>query len=165
MPDKMLPALLAGALLLGAGAASAQAPAAKPAAAQPAPVAVEGVWARAVLPGQVSSGAYMTLLAREPLTVLGAESPAAGIVEVHQMKMENGVMRMRAVDSLALVPGQPLVFAPGGYHFMLMDLKAPFAAGSRVPLTVRLRDAQGAERRLELSLPVQAAAPRPGHAR
>lgn len=124
-----------------------------------ASVAAEGGWARTVLPGQASSGAYMTLTSREPLTLVGAVSPAAGIIEIHQMKMDGDVMKMRAVDTLELAPGKPLEFRPNGYHFMLMDLKAGFRAGSRVPLTLQFRDARGKPRELKLSLPVATAAP------
>ncbi|HSV82395.1 MAG TPA: copper chaperone PCu(A)C [Ramlibacter sp.] len=123
------------------------------------PVAIRGAWARAAGQGQGSSGAYMTLTAREPLTLLGAESSAAGIIEIHQMKLEGDVMKMRAVDTLSLPVGQPVEFKPGGYHFMLMDLKAPFRPGTRVPLTLRLRDARGRPRTVQLSLPVAAAPP------
>lgn len=127
--------------------------------AQPAPVAVQGGWARSVLQGQASSGAYMTFHAREPLTLVGAESPAAGIIEIHQMKMEGDVMKMRAVDTLELPAGKPVELKPGGYHFMLMDLKAAFRAGMQVPMTLQFRDAQGKRRELKVSLPVANAAP------
>lgn len=131
--------------------------------AQPAaPVTVEGAWARPTVQGQDSSGAYMTLTAREPLTLLGAATPAAGIVEIHQMKLEGDVMRMRAADTLPLVPGQPLKLAPGGYHFMLMDLKAPFKAGTRIAMELRFRDGKGKVTTLRVPVPVQAAAPRAG---
>ncbi|MDB5858099.1 MAG: hypothetical protein JWQ76_1788 [Ramlibacter sp.] len=130
--------------------------------AQPAaPVTVEGAWARAALQGQGSSAAYMTLTAREPVTLLGATSPAAAIVELHEMKLEGDVMKMRAVDTLELPAGRGVELKPGGYHFMLMDLKAQFKPGLVVPLTLRLRDAKGAERTLKVSLPVAAAAPSP----
>lgn len=118
-----------------------------------APVRVEGAWARPSM-GQDSSGAYMTLTASEPLTLLGAETPAAGIVEIHEMKLEGDVMKMRAAGTLPLEPGKPLRFAPGGYHFMLMDLKAPFQAGTQFPLTLRFRDAKGAEKTLRVTVPV-----------
>ena len=127
--------------------------------AQPAPVAASAPWARAVLQGQASSAAYMTLTAREPLTLLGATSPAAGIIEVHEMWMDGDVMKMRARDSVALAPGKPLELRPGGYHFMLMDLKAPFRAGMAVPLTLQFRDAQGRVRELQVSAPVAFAPP------
>jgi len=123
------------------------------------PVTVRGAWARAAGQGQGSSGAYMTLIAREPLTLLGAESSAAGIIEIHQMKLEGDVMKMRAVDTLQLPVGQPVELKPGGYHFMLMDLQAPFRPGNRVPLTLRFRDARGKPRAMKLSLPVAAAPP------
>lgn len=129
--------------------------------AQPAPVAVEGAWARVVMQGQAASGAYMTLVAREPLTLAGAASPAAGIIEIHQMKMEGDVMKMRAADTLPLPAGQPVELKPGGYHFMLMDLKAAFRAGTSIPMTLQFRDAKGKPRELKLSVPVAHAAPVP----
>ena len=127
--------------------------------AQPAAVAVAQPWARAVLQGQSNSAAYMTLTAREPLTLTGASSPAAGVVEIHEMWMEGDVMKMRARDAVALPAGQPVSFRPGGYHFMLMDLKAAFRPGMVVPLTLQLRDAQGRTRELKLDVPVSFAAP------
>lgn len=131
--------------------------------AQQAPVRVEAPWARATVPGQAASGAFMVLTAREPLTLVGAESPAAGIVEIHQMKMVGDVMKMSAVEALALKAGEPVKFAPGGYHFMLMDLKAPLQAGTSLPLKLRFQDAQGASRTLDLSVPVQQAMAAPMH--
>jgi periplasmic copper chaperone A len=130
------------------------------AAQSAAPLAVEGAWARPIVPGQDSSGAYMTLTAREPLTLLGAESSAAGIIEIHQMKLEGDVMRMRSAETLPLAAGKPLKLAPNGYHFMLMDLKAPFKAGSRIMLNLRLRDAKGKVAIVAVPVPVQASAPR-----
>jgi hypothetical protein len=125
----------------------------------PAPVTVQGAWARAVLQGQSSSGGYMTLVASEPLTLTGASSPAAGIVEIHEMRMEGDVMRMRAVDRLELPAGKAVELKPGGYHLMLMNLKAPFRGDMRVPVTLQFRDAKGQQRTLEVALPVAHAAP------
>jgi copper(I)-binding protein len=125
-----------------------------------APVSVQGAWARTIVPGQQSSGAYMTLTAREPLTLLGAETPAAEIVEIHQMKMDGDIMKMRAAESVPLAAGKPLQLAPGGFHFMLMDLKDPFKAGTQIPITLRFRDAGGKLRTLPLRVPVQAKPPR-----
>lgn len=125
-----------------------------------APLAVQGAWARPIVKGQDSTGAYMTLTAREPLTLLGADTPAAGIVEIHEMRMEGDVMKMRAAETLPLAPGKPFAFKPGGFHFMLMDLKAPFAAGSQIRLTLRLQDARGKVSKLPVTVPVAASAPR-----
>ena len=129
------------------------------AVAQAPSVKVERAWARSTVQGQDSTGAYMTLTAAEPLTLVGAATPAAGIVEIHQMKMEGDVMKMRAVETLALRPGAPLHFAPNGYHFMLMDLKTPFRAGASIRMTLRLRDAKGAEKTQDVTVPVSFAAP------
>ena len=124
-----------------------------------APVTVEGAWARAALQGQGASAAYMTLTAREPLTLLGATSPAAAIIELHEMKLEGDVMKMRELDRLELPAGKGVELKPGGVHFMLMDLRAQFKPGLVVPLTLRLRDAKGVERTLAVSLPVSVAPP------
>lgn len=127
--------------------------------AQSAPVAAEGAWARASVQGQTATGAFMRLTARESVSLVGAASPAAGVAEVHEMKMEGEVMRMRAVSAVPLQPGRPLELKPGGYHLMLMDLKAPLKVGTQVPVTLTFRDAKGATSQLQLSVPVLARAP------
>ena len=92
-----------------------------------------------------------------------AESPAAGVAEVHEMKMEGDVMKMRAVPALELPAGKTVALKPGGYHIMLLDLKAPLQKDSTVPLTLVFQDAKGAESKLDLSVPVGTAAPGAGH--
>ena len=130
-----------------------------PAWAQSAAVQVEGAWARASVQGQKGTGAFMRLTAKDGARLVRAESPAAGVAEVHEMKMEGDVMKMRAVPALDLPAGKTVELKPGSYHIMLLDLKAPLAKGSAVPLTLVFQDAQGTESRLDLSLPVAAAAP------
>lgn len=142
---------LIAAIALGLGAATAF--------AQGAPVAADGAWARATVQGQKSSGAFVKLTAREALQLVGAASPVAGVAEIHEMKMEGDVMRMRAISALTLPAGQAVELKPGGYHVMLMDLRAPLAPNTQIPLTLRFKDAKGAESRLELSVPVSAQAP------
>ena len=130
-----------------------------PAWAQSAAVQVEGAWARASVQGQKATGAFMRLTAKDGARLVRAESPAAGVAEVHEMKMDGDVMKMRAVPALDLPAGKTVELKPGSYHIMLLDLKAPLAKGSAVPLTLVFQDAQGTESRLDLSLPVAAAAP------
>ncbi|WP_431097569.1 copper chaperone PCu(A)C [Polaromonas aquatica] len=127
--------------------------------AQPAQVKVEGAWARATVQGQKGTGAFMSLTAKDGAQLVGVSSPVAGVAEVHEMKMEGDVMKMRAVPSLALPAGKKVELKPGGYHLMLMDLKAPLAKDSTVPVTLLFKDAKGAESKLELKLPVATAAP------
>ena len=130
-----------------------------PAWAQTAAVKVEGAWARASVQGQKGTGAFMRLTAKDGARLVRAESPAAGVAEVHEMKMDGDVMKMRAMPALDLPAGKTVELKPGSYHIMLLDLKAPLAKGSAVPLTLVFQDAQGTESRLDLSLPVAAAAP------
>ena len=132
---------------------------AAPAWAQTAAVKVEGAWARASVQGQKATGAFMRLTAKDGARLVRAESPAAGLAEVHEMKMAGDGMKMRAMPALDLPAGKTVELKPGSYHIMLLDLKAPLAKGSAVPLTLVFQDAQGTESRLDLSLPVAAAAP------
>jgi copper(I)-binding protein len=141
---KILSLVLSAAALLCAGSAWSQS------------VHVEGAWARATVPGQKATGAFMTLTAPEATQLVGASSPAAGVTEVHEMAMQGDVMRMRAIDVLPLPAGQAVTLKPGGYHIMLLDLKAPLAQDSAVPLTLRFKDARGQESRIELQVPVRA---------
>ncbi|AOG24105.1 copper chaperone PCu(A)C [Acidovorax sp. RAC01] len=127
--------------------------------AQTASVKVEGAWARATVQGQKGTGAFMKLTAPEGAKLVGASSPAAGVTEVHEMKMEGDVMKMRAVPVLDLPAGKTVELRPGGYHVMLLDLKAPLAKGTSVPVTLVFQDAKGAESRLNVSLPVATTPP------
>ena len=127
--------------------------------AQTAAIKVEGAWARATVPGQKGTGAFMNITAKEGTRLVGVSSPAAGVAEVHEMKMENDIMKMRAMPGLDLPAGQIVQLKPGGLHLMLMDLKAPLMKDSTVPVTLMFKDAKGVESKLDLVLPVGLAAP------
>ncbi|WP_370680734.1 copper chaperone PCu(A)C [Comamonas sp. GB3 AK4-5] len=127
-----------------------------------APVAVEQAWARASVPGQQATGAFMRLTAKEPLQLVGVETPAAAVAEVHEMKMEGDVMRMRAIASLDLPQGVAVELKPGGYHLMLQQLKSPLLKDTQVPITLVFKNAKGVLSRLSLQVPVQAMAPKGG---
>lgn len=124
---------------------------------------VESAWARASVQGQSGTGAFMTLTAREPLELVGVSTPVAGVAEVHEMKMEGDVMRMRALPSLALPAGKPVELKPGGHHLMLMELKTPLKPDTRVPVTLHLRDAKGVASKVDVLVPVAVRPPAPGH--
>lgn len=125
-----------------------------------APVDVQHAWARATVKGQMATGAFMTLTAKEGVKLVGVASPVAGVAQVHEMKMEGGVMKMAEVKGgLALPTGKAVELKPGGYHIMLMDLKAPLENNSTLPVTLMFKDAKGVERKMELKLPVAAMAP------
>ena len=135
-----------------------------PAWAQTAAVKVEGAWARASVQGQTGTGAFMRLTAQDGARLVRAESPAAGVTEVHEMKMEGDVMKMRAIPALELPAGKTVELKPGGYHVMLLDLKAPLAKDTALPLTLVFQDAKGAESTLNLSVPVATTPPGGGAA-
>jgi copper(I)-binding protein len=107
------------------------------------PVQVQDAWARATVGAQSATGAFMKLTAPQATRLVEVRSSAAGIVEVHEMKLDGDVMRMRAMPALPLAAGQTVELKPGGYHVMLMDLKAPVKAGDTVPLTLVFEGADG----------------------
>jgi periplasmic copper chaperone A len=120
-----------------------------------ADVVVKDAWVRTSVPGQQATGAFMTLTAKNGLKLVSIASPAAGVAEVHEMKMEGDIMRMRAVaGGLDLPAGKTVELKPGGYHLMLMDLKAALVKDSAIALTLVFKDAKGAESKLELKVPV-----------
>lgn len=109
-----------------------------------AQVSVEAPWVRATVPGQKATGAFMTLRSSQDARFVEARSPVAGVVEIHEMKHDGGMMRMSAIASLPLPAGRHVDLKPGGYHVMLMDLKRPIADGDAVPLTLVF---EGADRK------------------
>ena len=97
-----------------------------------------------------------------PDRLVSAKSAAAGAVQVHEMKMEGNVMRMREVDGgLAIAPGATVTLAPGGLHIMLMGLKAPLRQGEKVPLTLVFEKAGSID--VELAVMPLGASPPSGH--
>jgi copper(I)-binding protein len=152
-PNKHAACLLAG--LIATGAAWAQ-------------VNVEDGWARATVQGQKATGAFMKITAPQTTRLVSVVTPVAGVAEIHEMKMDNGVMKMRALpEGLDLPANKSVELKPGSYHLMLMDLKAPLMKDSSVALTLTFKDAKGKETQQQISVPVTAGAPAkqmPGHA-
>lgn len=127
--------------------------------AQSAAVDVQGAWARATVQGQKATGAFMKLTAKENAKLVSASSPVAGVVEIHEMKMEENVMKMRAIPSLDLPAGKAVELKPGGYHVMLMDLKEPLKKETTIPITLVVKDDKGVESKVELTVPVSLKSP------
>ena len=133
-----------------------------------AQVTVSEPWVRATVPQQKATGAFMKLQSTQDAKLISAKSPAAGIVEVHEMALEGGVMKMRAVDVLALPMGKAVELKPGGYHVMLMDLKSQVKDGDAVALTLTFETKDGKRQTLEVKAPARnmnapAQAPHGGH--
>lgn len=127
-------------------------------------VEIKDAWVRTSVQGQKATGAFMTLTARDGAKLVAVTTPVAGVAEVHEMKMEGDIMRMRAVTGgtlggLELPAGKAVELKPGGYHVMLMDLKTALPKDTSIPLTLVFKDAKGVESKVELKLPVAAVAP------
>lgn len=115
-----------------------------------AQVKVDDPWVRATVAPQKATGAFMQITSAKAAKVVAASSPVAAVVEIHEMKMDDGVMKMRAVDALALPAGQAVALKPGSYHVMLMGLKGPIKAGETVPLTLTVEGGDGKRAAVEV---------------
>ena len=121
-----------------------------------AQVAVMDPWVRGTVPAQKATGAFMQLKSATDVALVGVSTPVAGVAEIHEMKMDAGVMRMAAVPKLAMRANAIVDLKPGGYHLMLMDLKQPLKEGERVPLTLTLEDKAGKRFTVDVQAPVRA---------
>ncbi len=108
-----------------------------------AQVTVDKPWVRTTVAQQTTSAAYFTVTSAQGGRIVDASSPAATSAEVHEMKMDGDMMKMRSVDAVPLPAGKPVEFKPNGYHLMLMGLKAPLKAGDVVPIKLVVEDAKG----------------------
>jgi copper(I)-binding protein len=115
-----------------------------------AQVTVSEPWVRATVPQQKATGAFMKLQSAQDAKLISAKSVVAGVVEVHEMAMDAGVMKMRAVEGLALPMGKAVDLKPGGYHVMLMDLKSQLKEGDAVPLTLTFETKDGKRQTMEV---------------
>lgn len=105
-----------------------------------AEIVVKDAWVRATVPQQKATGAFMQIQSTKNVRLIEVQSAAAGLVEVHEMKMDNNVMKMRAIPQLDVPAGKNVELKPGGYHVMLMDLKAQAKAGDAVTLKLIFED-------------------------
>ncbi len=121
-------------------------------------VKVDNPWVRATAPGQKVAGGFMKLTADADMTLVGGSSPVSKYLELHFMRMENGVMEMREVQEIKLPKGQTVSLEPGDLHVMFIGLKHQIKPGQKVPMTLIVKDTGGKEQKLE----VEAEAYRPG---
>ncbi|HET9651844.1 MAG TPA: copper chaperone PCu(A)C [Usitatibacter sp.] len=122
-------------------------------------VTVTDAWARATVPGQQASAAYMTLTSSEDAKLVAVSSPAAKSTQVHTSMMMSGVMHMHEVEALELPAGRPVELKPGGHHVMLMGLAKPLEPGGQVALRLTIRDAKGRSSTLDVKASVRPLVP------
>jgi len=119
-------------------------------------VKVEDAWVRGTVAAQKATGAFMRITPSANARLVAAESPVAGVTEIHEMTMDKDVMKMRAIPGLDLAAGRVTELKPGGYHVMLMDLKQPVQAGQTVPITLVFEDSAKQRFSQTVQAPVQA---------
>jgi hypothetical protein len=96
-------------------------------------------WARPTPPGAPTAAGYLTITntGAAPDRLLGGSSAMAAGMELHQMSMAGGVMRMRLLtDGLTIPPGATVRLEPGGYHLMMVGPKTMFKIGDHIPATL-----------------------------
>ena len=111
-----------------------------PSAAWPAEaLLVEGAWVRAMPPTQRMTAAYMTLknAGSVPVVLRGARAPLAAHAGLHETRRDEDRVRMQAVDTLSIAPGESLELAPGGLHVMLMGLERMPATGDSLSVCLQ----------------------------
>jgi copper(I)-binding protein len=151
-------------LLAGASLAQAQAQAMNREAwargtdvCQSQQVTIRDAWARGTVPMQKSSGVFMQITSEKEVRLVSAKSPVSNVTELHEMVMDKDVMKMREIPGLDIVPGRILELKPGGYHVMLIDLKAQLKGGDLVPITLTFEDYKTKTRfTQDVSVPVTA---------
>jgi copper(I)-binding protein len=121
-----------------------------------AQVAVSDAWVRGTVAGQMGTGAFMRLTSSADTTLIGVASPAAKVVELHQMQMEGSMMKMSAIARLPLPAGKVVELQPRGYHVMLMDLARPLKEGDIVPLSLTFEDKAGKKQTIDVKATVRA---------
>ena len=127
---------------LGLLVAVAALSACQPSALQPAKMEIDGAWARATAPGQDSGGVFLTIRGGgAPDRLVGGSSPVARSVEIHTMRMDGAVMRMRRQAAVDIAAEGQTKLAPGGTHLMLVGLGAPLAPGQSFDLALDFAEA------------------------
>jgi copper(I)-binding protein len=104
---------------------------------------VSNPFARATPPGAKVAGAFMSIenQGAEADRLVAASSPVAGLVELHEMVMDGGMMKMRGIKGIDVKPGATVDLKPGGYHVMLEDLKQPLKQGDQIPVQLTFEKA------------------------
>ncbi|UUZ66516.1 copper chaperone PCu(A)C (plasmid) [Polaromonas sp. P1-6] len=122
------------------------------AAAASAQIKVENAWVRATVPKQQATGAFMKITSSETVKLMAVTSAVAKTNEIHEMKLEGDVMKMRAHPNGLEIPANTTVeLKSGGYHVMMMELDKAIKAGDVVPLQLEFTDAKGKKQTLTVN--------------
>lgn len=109
-----------------------------------AQIKVENAWVRSTVAQQQATGAFMKITSPQAVKLVAITAPAAQTIEIHEMKMEGDVMKMRAhPNGLDIPANTPVELKSGGYHLMMMELAGTITAGSTIPLQLHFTDTKG----------------------
>jgi len=118
-------------------------------------VSVTNAWARASVKGQNATGVFMNLKASSHTRLVAVNSSVAKVSEIHQMNLDNNVMKMSALpNGLELGEGRVVELKPGGFHIMLFDLKKTLQKDSKIDLQLTFQDATGKKTQMDMIVPV-----------
>ena len=120
-----------------------------------AQVTVENAWVRAMVPQQQGTGAFLDITSDKDAKLVGVSSTLLPNVEIHEMAMENNVMKMRQVAGVDLPAGKTVQLKPGGYHLMFMGVKQQLKDGDTVPLTLTIENNDGTKETIDVQAPVR----------
>lgn len=106
------------------------------------PLDIRDAYVREPIPGRYMSAAFMTLnnTTAQNKTLISASADWAGLIEIHTHLHDNGVMRMRQLESLTIPAGERVSLQPGGLHLMLFKLQLPLS--EPLPLTLCFDDGE-----------------------
>jgi len=131
-------------LVLGALSAAVLAVPARADEVKAGDLVISQAWSRATPGGAKVAGGFLTIENKgtAPDKLVSVSAEIAGKADVHEMATDNGVMKMRPLEKgLTIEPGKTVKLAPGGYHFMMTDLKKPLKQGDKLPLTLQFEKA------------------------
>ena len=120
-----------------------------------AQVKIDDSWIRATAPGQTVAGGYMKITSEKPSALVSVSTPLTPLAEVHEMSMQGGVMKMRAVPRVDLPAGKTVELKPGGYHLMFRNLPRALHKGDTVPVTLTFEGSDGKQEHLQITIEVR----------
>jgi hypothetical protein len=127
-------------------------------------IEIKDPWARATPKGAPVAGGYMTLInnGSAPDRLVGGTNANAEKFEIHEMKMDNGVMKMRPLpNGIEIKPGEKVELKPGAFHLMFVGVKTPFEKGKRVKGTLQFEKAGSVD--VEYVVEAMGASPKMDH--
>jgi copper(I)-binding protein len=121
-----------------------------------AQVVVKDAWARATVAQQKSTGIFLQIESKKDAKLINVKTDIAEISEIHEMSMDNNVMKMREVESVILPAGKLVELKPGGFHIMLMQLKNQVKVGDEIALTLTIETADKKQETIEVKAKARA---------